>query len=118
MACRVIVPWRCDEHINTLELRAVLTAVLWLLSRPGALRCRVLALVDSSVDLHALRKGRSSAPLISGVLRKIAACVLASGMALLPVWVPSEHNPADGPSRGVDIGRAAAAMNAAAGSHV
>ncbi len=91
--------WRGDEHINALELRAVLLAVHWVLSHPHSLSRRVLLLVDSTVAYYSLWKGRSSSPALLFVLRKIAALLLASGLSLLPSWVPSEVNPADAPSR-------------------
>ena len=91
--------WRGVEHINALELRAVLLAVHWVLSHPHSLCRRVFILVDSTVAFFSLWKGRSSSPALLFVLRKIAALSLASGLSLLPSWVPSEVNPADAPSR-------------------
>ncbi len=91
--------WRDPEHINALELRAVLLAVHWVLSHPSSLTRRVLLLVDSTVAFFSLWKGRSSSPQLLRILRKIGALLLAGGLALLPGWVPSEVNPADGPSR-------------------
>lgn len=93
-------PWRdSSEHINVLELRAVLLALHWLLSYPSSHSSRVYLLIDSTVTLFSLWKGRtSSAPLLF-VLRKISALLLVSGITLLTGWVPSAVNPADGPSR-------------------
>jgi hypothetical protein len=92
-------PWSGEEHINTLELRAALLAVHWCLSYPSALSSRVYLLLDSTVAFFALWKGRSSSPKMITVLRKINALLLAGGLTLLPGWLPSELNPADGPSR-------------------
>lgn len=95
-------PWRDDsEHINALELRAALLAVHWCLSFPSSLNSRVFLLLDSSVALFSLWKGRSSSPPLLFVLRKISALLLAGGISLLCGWIPSEVNPADGPSRQV-----------------
>lgn len=95
--------WRDGaEHINVLELRAVLLSLHWLLSYPSAHLSRVHLLVDSTVTLFSLWKGRSSSPRLLLILRKISALLLASGMALHVGWVPSEVNPADRPSRLVD----------------
>lgn len=44
-------PWRTPEHINVLELRAVLLALHWLLSYPSVCGHRVFLLVDSTVAL-------------------------------------------------------------------
>jgi hypothetical protein len=92
-------PWRYDEHINTLELRALLSAIRWSLSYPSSITSRVICMLDSSVCVFAVRKGRSSAPTIGPVMRQLSAMLLASGMSLLPIWIPSEWNPADAPSR-------------------
>jgi hypothetical protein len=91
--------WRVAEHINALELRAVALALHWLLSFPSTLGRRVFLLVDSTVALFSLLKGRSSAPSTLFVLRKIGALLLASSMSLLAGWVPSAVNPADAASR-------------------
>lgn len=91
--------WRDEEHINVLELRAVLLAAHWVLSHPSAVSRRVLLLVDSTVALYALWKGRSSSYPLLAVLRKIHALLLAGGLTLLTGWLPSEVNPADAPSR-------------------
>jgi hypothetical protein len=91
--------WRKPEHINALELRAALLALHWLLSYPSALGRRVYLLVDSTVALFSLCKGRSSAPDLLLVLRKISALLLASGVSILPGWLPSAVNPADAASR-------------------
>ena len=48
------------EHINSLELRAVLTTLKWRIERKLQVGCRFLHLVDSLVVLHALSRGRSS----------------------------------------------------------
>ena len=95
----VSAPWRYLEHINVLELRAVALALHWLLSYPSAMRRRVFLLVDSTVALFSLLKGRSSSPQLLFVLRKIGALLLASGVCLLSGWLPSAINPADAASR-------------------
>ena len=92
-------PWRRVEHINSLELRAVLLALHWLLSYPSAHSSRVYLLVDSAVALYSLWKGRSSSAPLLLVLRRISALLLASGVGLLVGWLPSAVNPADEPSR-------------------
>jgi hypothetical protein len=91
--------WRDPEHINALELRVVLLAIHWVLSSPSSLNRRVYLLVDSTVAFFSLWKGRSSSPSLLLILRPIAALLLASGLSLCTGWIPSEVNPADGPSR-------------------
>jgi hypothetical protein len=99
---RVIVHsrWRREEPINVLEARAFITGIRWALSKPSiAIRHRLLLLTDSSVLMGAVTKGRSSSfPLLSR-LRSLAALVLASGMRIVPGWIPTECNPADAASR-------------------
>ena len=91
--------WSDTEHINVLELRAALLAIHWALSFPSALDRRVFLLLDSSVALFSLWKGRSSSPPLLLILRKISALLLAGGLSLLCGWLPSAINPADAPSR-------------------
>ena len=94
-------PWRTPEHINALELRAVLLALHWALSYRHACATRLLLLVDSLVAHGVLWKGRCHSPALLLIARKIGALLLASGIQLCPGWVPSECNPADAPSRRV-----------------
>ena len=92
-------PWQRQEHINLLELRSVLVSLRWHLSHPdSAAECHFL-LTDSFVVYFGLRKGRSSSPALLLLLRRCASHLLASGLHLLPVWIPSAANPADRPSR-------------------
>lgn len=92
-------PWSGVEHINSLELRAALLAVHWVLSYPSSLDSRVYLLLDSTVAFFTLWKGRSSSPYLLCIIRKINALLLAGGLSLLSGWVPSAVNPADAPSR-------------------
>lgn len=97
-------PWRVSsnsgpEHINVLELRAITTALRWVLSSPSSPGRRVLLFTDSTVAALAVSKGRSSSFQILRRLRYLSSLVLASGLQLFCRWLPSELNPADGPSR-------------------
>lgn len=94
--------WHTPEHINALELRAVLLALHWALSFPSSHLSRVYLLVDSTVTFFTLWKGRCSSPQLLWIMRKVAALLLANGMQLLTGWIPSAVNPADAPSRCVD----------------
>ena len=95
----VSTPWREKEHINSLELRALSTAVRWALKSPLSTSSRLLVFSDSQVAVFSSLKGRSSSHPLLCRLRSLAACLLASGLRLLIRWLPSECNPADGPSR-------------------
>jgi hypothetical protein len=90
---------RHHEHINVLEVRAVCTAVRWALTSPASIRRRLVLLCDSQVAVFAISKGRSSSFDILRRLRYLSALLLASGVQLLPRWIPSAANPADGASR-------------------
>ena len=79
---RTICGWRRrgdKEHINGLELRAVLTALKWRFARKGWLNTRFLHLVDSQVCLRALARGRPSSRKLRRTPLRINALFLASG---------------------------------------
>lgn len=90
--------FRHDRHINLLEAAACLTSVRRAAKDERAgLRCVVLG--DSTAVISAVAKGRcSSFPLLVAVRRIMALC-LASGVRPLFLWIASENNPADAPSR-------------------
>ena len=99
---RTISGWRwqgASEHINVLELRAVLTTLKWRIEHLGQCDVRCVHLVDSLVVLHALTRGRSSSRKMRRTLMRISSYLLASGLG--PVWayVDTHQNPADRPSR-------------------
>jgi ribonuclease HI len=91
--------WESEEHINVLELRAIITALHWVIKLPGVTGRRLLLLTDSMVAACGITKGRSSAPLLLRRLRYIASMVLGMGLQLAVRWIRSEFNPADEPSR-------------------
>ena len=99
---QVIAGWKwCDpgEHINSLELRAILTALRWRVEHAGHLKTRFLHLTDSLVCLHALSRGRSSSRKLRRTMSRINALILASGTQPLWGYVHTDQNPADKPSR-------------------
>ncbi|CAE6938118.1 HET-E1 [Symbiodinium sp. CCMP2592] len=85
---------------GVLEARGLLLAVKWALRSKRNFNRRIVVLVDAKAVLGAATKGRTSAPVIRGVLRKLAALLLSTNSLLRLVYVPTEHNPADAPSRG------------------
>ena len=99
---RTVAGWRwtdSSEHINVLELRAVLASVRWRVERLHQHDLRCIHLVDSLVVLHGLSRGRSSSRKLRRTLMRLNAYLLASG--LQPVWayIEKHQNPADKPSR-------------------
>lgn len=99
---KIIAGWkwrRGGDHINGLELRAILTAIRWRVEHAGHHRVRLVHLTDSLVCLHALSRGRSSSRKLRRVMSRINALILASGIHPLWGYVHTEQNPADKPSR-------------------
>ena len=63
-------------------------------------------MIDSMAALGVIAKGRSSSPPLLRLSRQLAGYSLAFGLLVYPRYIPSEINPADGPSRGVGVGAA------------
>ena len=98
---RIVAGWQwmdAREHINSLELRAILTSLRWRIEHQLHIKTRYIHLTDSLVCLHCLSRGRSSSRRLRRTMSKINALVLASGSQ--PVWgyVHTDQNPADKPS--------------------
>ena len=89
------------EHINIMEGKAFLLALRWVLRRPQLHKRRLVVLIDSKVWIGAAAKGRSSSPSLLRLLRRVAALVLGTGLVVHYLFIPSAHNPADAPSRGL-----------------
>ena len=91
--------WKRAEHINLLELRAILRTLEWRSRSSSFHSCRFLHLSDSQICLSVLVKGRSSSRKINRILRRICALCLALNLYPLWAWIASKLNPADAPSR-------------------
>jgi len=92
--------WRePGQHINILELVAVLDLLRRQGRDPKHHDQRLITLVDNQVAMSCLSKGRSSARALQGPLRRISAVCLAAHFRLCLGWIKSKWNPADGPSR-------------------
>ena len=87
------------QHLNVLEMQAILTALRWRLKRQNSLRLRCVHLTDSFICIAVLAKGRTSARVLHKVVRKINALILASSTTFAYGHVRSARNPADRPSR-------------------
>lgn len=99
---RIVTGWKWKgnkEHINALELRAVLTTLKWRIQHRGQVGHRFLHLVDSLVVLHSLARGRSSSRKLRPTLARINALLLCSSSQALWGYVHTDQNPADKPSR-------------------
>ncbi|CAE7241849.1 unnamed protein product [Symbiodinium sp. CCMP2592] len=91
-------------HASLLECHGVLLTVKWVVRNAQRHHHRVVILVDAKAAIGSVSKGRSSARAaraLRRVLRSIAAHALAADLLLRLVYIPSESNPADLPSRGV-----------------
>lgn len=87
------------DHINVLEMRAVLTSLRWRVAQKKHIRFKLIHLTDSLVCLHALSRGRSSSRKLRRTLSRINALLLASSSQALWAYVHTDQNPADRPSR-------------------
>ena len=92
--------WRRIEAIPVLEARASLYAVKHALRSQGAFGKRHLVLSDSISAICALDRGCGKAFRMRRVSQQVCALTLATNTAFCYRWLPSEWNPADGPSRG------------------
>ena len=92
---------RHKEHINVMEGHACIRMVSWILRSCKRFKHRVVLGVDSKVWMGAAAKGRSSSPALGPLCRRLAALVLASGISTHFVFLYSEENPSDAPSRGI-----------------
>ena len=92
--------WRHEgDHINLLELRAILTTIRWKILRGKRLRVRFLHLTDSLVCLHALTRGRSSSRKLRKTIQRLNAYLIAADLHPLWGYIHTSQNPADRPSR-------------------
>lgn len=89
-----------QAHSGVLEAHAYLLALKWLARHPAKHHHRVPILVDAKAVVGAATQGRSSARALRTVLRSAAAYTMASDLLPRIVYIPSESNPADHPSRG------------------
>ena len=92
--------WRgSSEHINVLEMRAVLTTLKWRITKQKTFHSKFIHMIDSLVCLHSLSRGRSSSRKMRRTLCRIDALLLASGNHGVWAYVHTSQNPADRPSR-------------------
>ena len=99
---KIIAGWQWkgqQEHINVLEMRAILASLQWKLHHKQLQRSRFIHLTDSMVCLHSLSRGRSSSRKLRRTLCRINALLLVSGCQGLWGYVHTDSNPADRPSR-------------------
>ena len=91
--------WTAGQHINILEVTAVLTEFRRRLRNPENIHIRFLNIVDSLVTYYAVTKGRSGSKRMNRALRRIMALNLASKSSMMILWTLSKWNYADIASR-------------------
>eukprot|EP00971_Amphidinium_carterae_P341681 6480620-Amphidinium_carterae.1 len=94
--------FKCHEHINILELRALVRLVQRIQSQ-GLRRVRILVGLDSKVVIGAATRGRSSSRALNHHLRRLAFFCMGYEIKLLLFWLPTWGNPADAPSRNMPL---------------
>ena len=102
---------RRSEHIVTKEARPICTLIRHLASevRPGG--SRVVSFADSSPNIGAWAKGRSSSKRLDRHLRQVAPDLLLTDLQIAVPYVSTKFNPADAPTRGRAVRRAPAAWS-------
>ena len=99
---KIVTGWKwanTADHINSLELRAVLTTLMWRVGKKAMRRRKFVHLTDSLVCLHCLTRGRSSSVRLRRTLCRINALLLISSSQAVWAYVHTDQNPADKPSR-------------------
>ena len=87
------------QHINVLEMRAILNYMRMRCRDTRKHRARMLLIVDSQVVCSVVAKGRSSSQQLNAVLRRMSGLVIATDTRIAVGWCQSDQNPADKPSR-------------------
>eukprot|EP00929_Paragymnodinium_shiwhaense_P052284 TRINITY_DN261_c0_g1_i1.p1 TRINITY_DN261_c0_g1~~TRINITY_DN261_c0_g1_i1.p1 ORF type:complete len:1369 (+),score=112.09 TRINITY_DN261_c0_g1_i1:1521-5627(+) len=93
-------PWSSYSNIVNAEGRGLVFGLKHALRRTAAFNRRLVHLSDSLTCVLAFSKGRSSSMSLCRSIRTCAALLLATNTRVCWRWLPSELNPADGPSRG------------------
>jgi len=96
------IRFRRKEHINLLEMEMVKRELQHRVNE-GRGKCRACNLCDSRVVVGAYAKGRSSSRVLNHKLRTCLAWSLTGDVALTNIWVATDCNPADYPSRNKPI---------------
>ena len=98
------IPWVGAElklHINVQELLAVLKLFE---AAPELHHCVIKLCVDNMCVVHWLAGMKARSPLAQSLLRQLVGMLEERKCVLQPVWIPSEANPADKPSRECHVG--------------
>ncbi|MDE0839882.1 MAG: hypothetical protein OSB41_12645, partial [Kiritimatiellae bacterium] len=111
------LPWRClgggyfrkREHVNVQELEALKFEVKRRVRNSGGVGIRQVVVIDSRVVVGCWGKGRSSSWRLNTALRGGLAWSVLGRVKTVVMWIGTKINPADDPSRFVEL-RAPAPM--------
>ena len=92
-------PWKHSQHIYVLEVSAFLVEFRRRAREIAQLGARFFNVTDSQVGFFTRSKGRSKAPRLNRLLRRINAVILVSQVMPIHLWTTSKWNFADAPSR-------------------
>ena len=92
-----------EGHSGAVEAVALVLGVRWQLRSKARFAKRLVLLVDAQAVLFAAAKGRSSAPSLRFEMSTLAALALVGDLLIKYIYIPSEYNPADAPSRGITL---------------
>ena len=87
------------QHINALELRAIVAILTWRLRESVSIGKRFAHCIDSQVCMAVCAKGRSSSRILCRILHSLNSLSLASSTHTLYAYIRTADNPADRPSR-------------------
>lgn len=91
--------WKNSEHINSLEMRAILLSLKWRVCHLQEIDVRFAHLTDSYVCMSVISKGRSSSEMLTHIMRKISVFCFTFGLLPILLHVESTENPTDEASR-------------------
>ena len=91
--------WKFTDNIAILEMQALFLAIKWLTNNRASRDIRQVFLIDSMAVLGCLLKGRSSCRRLNHLCRRIFTLLTVCNIMPIWLWIPSEMNPADKPSR-------------------
>lgn len=93
------VRWSKPQHINQLELRAIMLSILRGIRSERWSEKRIFHISDSYVSISVASKGRSSSRMLNNVLKVLNAHLLLYNIYLILAHVESTENPTDAESR-------------------
>ena len=93
------VRWPKPQHINQLELKALMLSIMRGIRSEKWSQRRIFHLSDSYVTISVVSKGRSSSIMLNRLLKVLNAHLLVHGIFLVLAHVESTENPTDAASR-------------------